>query len=49
MKFCKFCGAELEDNATFCSKCGKQVEGEVVVNLVGTNQSNTTCEKSSKS
>lgn len=49
MKFCKFCGTELEDNATFCSKCGKQVEGEVVVNSVGINQTNATCEKSSKS
>lgn len=26
MKFCKFCGAECKDDATFCPECGKQVE-----------------------
>ena len=31
---CKFCGAEIQDDATFCTACGKSlaetVEGEVV-------------------
>lgn len=27
--FCKFCGANLEDNATFCHECGNQTnQGE---------------------
>lgn len=24
--FCKFCGSKLEDNAVFCSKCGKKID-----------------------
>lgn len=25
MKYCQFCGAELNENASFCGKCGRQV------------------------
>lgn len=25
MKFCKFCGAECKEDATFCPECGKQI------------------------
>ena len=28
MKFCKYCGKELNDTATFCSECGRSVEEE---------------------
>lgn len=27
MKYCKFCGAECKDDATFCPECGKQIDG----------------------
>lgn len=30
MKFCRYCGAECKDDATFCPECGKKVEGEGV-------------------
>lgn len=26
MKYCKFCGAELDDDAVVCSKCGKKID-----------------------
>lgn len=26
--FCDNCGAELADNATFCSKCGKKIKNK---------------------
>ena len=26
--FCKYCGRKLEDDATFCSGCGKSVANE---------------------
>lgn len=26
MKFCVYCGEELEDDAIFCHKCGKQIQ-----------------------
>lgn len=26
MKYCRFCGAELEDDSLFCNKCGQKVE-----------------------
>ncbi len=28
MKYCKFCGAECKDDATFCPECGKKLDGE---------------------
>ncbi len=26
MKYCKFCGEQIEDECVLCTKCGKQVE-----------------------
>lgn len=26
MKYCKFCGAQVDDNVIICTKCGKQIE-----------------------
>ncbi len=26
--FCKFCGAEVNENDTFCNTCGKRINGE---------------------
>lgn len=28
MKFCKFCGNKIDDNAIFCSTCGARVNGD---------------------
>lgn len=28
MKFCKFCGNQIDENAIFCPKCGSRVNGE---------------------
>lgn len=28
MKFCPYCGKQLDDNAKFCAGCGKQLDGE---------------------
>lgn len=30
MKFCKYCGTQLTDDAVFCGKCGKKQEEAVV-------------------
>ena len=30
MAFCKYCGQELGDNATFCNRCGQPVAGTAV-------------------
>lgn len=30
MKNCKACGAEIDDNAVFCPKCGKRQDGKKV-------------------
>ncbi len=27
-KFCRYCGTELKEGATFCSNCGSSVNGE---------------------
>lgn len=27
--FCKFCGAEIDDNSTFCPKCGNKLDDTV--------------------
>jgi hypothetical protein len=32
MKYCRFCGAEMLDNAIFCVKCGCQVENIKTMN-----------------
>lgn len=29
MKHCRFCGTALEDNATFCPKCGENVKRDL--------------------
>ena len=29
MKYCKMCGAELTENAKFCSECGTKIETEI--------------------
>lgn len=26
MKYCIYCGSQMEDNANFCTHCGKQVK-----------------------
>lgn len=28
MKFCKYCGGSIDDNAIFCSNCGARVSGD---------------------
>lgn len=28
MKFCKYCGREIDENAIFCSNCGARVSGD---------------------
>lgn len=40
MKYCKFCGSQLEKEATFCSHCGKRVEDGSSINI-NINNSNT--------
>ena len=36
MRFCKYCGAQMNDDASFCPECGKGVDGftQVVDNTV---------------
>ena len=31
--FCKYCGKEIDDDALFCAKCGKQIAPKNVTNL----------------
>ena len=48
MKFCKFCGARIPQDAVICTHCGRQVEmiqqgnttPQVIVNNVNTNTNN---------
>ena len=28
MKFCKYCGGSIDDNAIFCPNCGARVSGD---------------------
>lgn len=41
--YCKFCGAEIKDGVRFCTKCGKDLETEII-----TEQSNKTDKKQNK-
>lgn len=43
MKFCKFCGNALDDDAVFCSKCGAQIalQANVVAEDVSTQKQGT--------
>lgn len=38
MKFCRFCGAECRDDATFCPECGKNIDSTSANGGQGTNQ-----------
>ena len=38
MKYCKFCGSQIEDNAKFCPNCGARLEEERVVNNISSNE-----------
>ena len=38
MKYCKSCGAQLEDSMQFCNQCGARQEDAPVVNVNVTNQ-----------
>jgi uncharacterized membrane protein YvbJ len=44
-KYCKYCGKELEENATFCGNCGKEIEQINTTSNVN-NISNNKIEKS---
>lgn len=44
MKYCKNCGAEIEENASFCGNCGKAVDEsyqEITVSYENKNQTQT--------
>ncbi len=44
--FCKFCGAEIDENSLFCSKCGaKQIKSEIVSSTAATESSIVSKEK----
>ena len=34
MKYCVKCGAEIQDDAQFCPKCGQKVGGEVTTEVI---------------
>ena len=40
MNFCRYCGSKLEENAKFCTKCGKAIQSNTISNYdnVGNNQ-----------
>lgn len=29
--FCKYCGAEIDDNSLFCLKCGKKLNSNIII------------------
>ena len=34
MKYCKYCGAELDDDAIICSKCGKNLNEQTTQTII---------------
>lgn len=49
MKFCPYCGNELNDNPQFCPYCGKSIAAEAPKNTENTNKTSTaTIEKKAK-
>ncbi|WP_436851535.1 zinc-ribbon domain-containing protein [Staphylococcus gallinarum] len=40
MKFCSNCGNKLEENQSFCNKCGKQVNGDTSEGTESSSNSN---------
>lgn len=41
MKYCTYCGKEIDDDSIFCPNCGCKVETPIVIQNVVTNNSQT--------
>lgn len=38
MKYCQYCGIEMEENAKFCPSCGEAVEQDMFASSMGNNR-----------